>query len=53
MIDALDEIAVEIGKSIPQVAMNWLLQRPTVSTILIGARNEEQLETTSALSVGR
>jgi aryl-alcohol dehydrogenase-like predicted oxidoreductase len=43
VIDALDEIAVETGKSIPQVALNWLLQRPTVSTILIGARNEEQL----------
>ena len=43
MIDALDEIAVETGKTIPQVALNWLLQRPTVSTILIGARNEEQL----------
>jgi aryl-alcohol dehydrogenase-like predicted oxidoreductase len=43
VIDALDEIAVEVGKTIPQVALNWLLQRPTVSTILIGARNEEQL----------
>ena len=43
VIDALDEIAAETGKSIPQIALNWLLQRPTVSTILIGARNEEQL----------
>lgn len=43
VIDALDEIAAETGKSIPQVALNWLLQRPTVSTVLIGARNEEQL----------
>jgi aryl-alcohol dehydrogenase-like predicted oxidoreductase len=25
------------------VALNWLLQRPTVSTVIIGARNEEQL----------
>ena len=43
VVDALDEIAGETGKSIPQIALNWLLQRPTVSTILIGARNEEQL----------
>ena len=43
VIDALDEVAAETGKSIPQIALNWLLQRPTVSTILIGARNEEQL----------
>src|SRR3979490_397322 len=43
VIDVLDEIAAETGKSIPQIALNWLLQRPTVSTILIGARNEAQL----------
>ncbi|MDA6071503.1 aldo/keto reductase [Flavobacterium sp. AC] len=41
--DALEVIAGETGKSISQVALNWLLQRPTVSTIIIGARNEEQL----------
>lgn len=43
VIDALDEVAAETGKSVPQIALNWLLQRPTVSTVLIGARNEEQL----------
>jgi aryl-alcohol dehydrogenase-like predicted oxidoreductase len=43
VIDALDEIAAETGKSIPQIALNWVLHRPTVSTVLIGARNEEQL----------
>jgi aryl-alcohol dehydrogenase-like predicted oxidoreductase len=43
VIDALDEVAAETGKTIPQIALNWLLQRPTVSTVLIGARNEEQL----------
>lgn len=42
-IDILEEIASETGKSVAQVALNWLLQRPTVSSILIGARNEEQL----------
>ncbi|AUD04497.1 aldo/keto reductase [Spirosoma pollinicola] len=41
--DALDEIAAETGKSVAQVSLNWLLQRPTVSSIIIGARNEEQL----------
>ena len=33
----------ETGKTVPQIALNWLLQRPTVSTVIIGARNEEQL----------
>jgi len=44
VVDALDEIAAETGKTVPQVALNWLLQRPTVSTVVIGARNEEQLK---------
>jgi aryl-alcohol dehydrogenase-like predicted oxidoreductase len=43
VIDALEVVATETEKSVPQVALNWLLQRPTVSTIVIGARNEEQL----------
>ena len=43
VVDALDEIAAETGKSVPQIALNWLLQRPTVSSVIIGARNEEQL----------
>lgn len=44
VVDALDEVAKETGKSVPQVALNWLLQRPTVSSVIIGARNEEQLK---------
>jgi aryl-alcohol dehydrogenase-like predicted oxidoreductase len=43
VVDALDEVAEETGKTVPQIALNWLLQRPTVSTLIIGARNEEQL----------
>jgi aryl-alcohol dehydrogenase-like predicted oxidoreductase len=43
VVDALDEVAAETGKPLPQVALNWLLQRPTVSTVIIGARNETQL----------
>lgn len=43
VIDALDIVAAETGKTLPQVALNWLLQRPTVATLIIGARNEEQL----------
>ena len=39
----LDEVAKETGKTVPQVALNWLLQRPSVSTVIFGARNEEQL----------
>lgn len=43
VVDALDAIAAETGRTVPQVALNWLLQRPTVSSVLVGARNEEQL----------
>jgi len=44
VVDALDEIAKETGKTVPQIALNWLLQRPTVANVIIGARNEEQLK---------
>ena len=43
VVDALDEIAKETGKTVPQIALNWLLQRPTVVNVIIGARNEGQL----------
>ncbi|GAA4136348.1 aldo/keto reductase [Actinomadura keratinilytica] len=43
VVDALDEIAAETGRTIPQIAINRLLQRPTVSSVIIGARNEQQL----------
>ncbi|MDR0240983.1 MAG: aldo/keto reductase [Burkholderia sp.] len=43
VVDVLDAIAEETGKTVPQIALNWLLQRPTVSSVIIGARNEEQL----------
>ncbi len=43
VVDALQAISSETGRSVPQIALNWLLQRPTVSTVIIGARNEEQL----------
>ena len=43
IVDALDGVAAETGKTIPQIALNWLLRRPTVSSVIIGARNEEQL----------
>jgi aryl-alcohol dehydrogenase-like predicted oxidoreductase len=43
VVDALDEIAAETGKTVPQIALNWLLQRPSVANVIIGARTEEQL----------
>ena len=42
-VDELTAIAEELGKTIPQVALNWVLQRPSVSSVVIGARTEEQL----------
>lgn len=44
VVDALDAVAKDTGKTVAQVALNWLLQRPTVANIVIGARNEEQLQ---------
>jgi aryl-alcohol dehydrogenase-like predicted oxidoreductase len=43
VVDSLLEIAKETGKSVTQVALNWLVQRPSISTVIFGARNEEQL----------
>jgi aryl-alcohol dehydrogenase-like predicted oxidoreductase len=43
VVEALDQVAAETGKTVPQIALNWLLRRPTVSSLIIGARNEEQL----------
>ena len=44
VVDALDAVAKEAGKTVPQVALNWLLQRPTIASVIVGARNEEQLK---------
>ncbi|MGI4022124.1 MAG: aldo/keto reductase [Janthinobacterium lividum] len=44
IMDALDEVAEETGKTVAQISLNWLLQRPTIATLVIGARNEEQLK---------
>jgi aryl-alcohol dehydrogenase-like predicted oxidoreductase len=43
VVDAIDAVAKETGKTNAQIALNWLLQRPSVATLIIGARNEEQL----------
>jgi aryl-alcohol dehydrogenase-like predicted oxidoreductase len=43
LVDALHEVARETEKTVPQLALNWRVQRPTVSTVIVGARNEERL----------
>ena len=43
VVDALDAVAARLDASVPEVALAWLLRRPTVSTVLLGARNEAQL----------
>ncbi|RDI66454.1 aldo/keto reductase [Nocardia pseudobrasiliensis] len=43
VVDVLDDIAAETGRTVPQIALNWLLSRPTVATVIVGARNEDQL----------
>ncbi len=43
VVDVLDQIAEETGRSIPQIAINWLLNRPSVTSVIMGARNEAQL----------
>lgn len=44
VVDAIDAVAKENGKTVPQIALNWLLRKPTISSIILGARNEEQLK---------
>jgi aryl-alcohol dehydrogenase-like predicted oxidoreductase len=44
VVDAIDEVAKETGNAVAQIALNWLLQRPTVASVIMGARNEEQLQ---------
>ena len=44
VLDAIDEVAQATGKTVPQVALNWLLHRTTVSSVILGARTEEQLK---------
>ena len=43
VVDALLTLSAETGKSVPQLALNWLLRKPTISSVIIGARNEQQL----------
>lgn len=43
VIEVLDGVAAETGKTVSQVAINWLLNNNTVSNVVIGARNEKQL----------
>ncbi|MFC9436802.1 aldo/keto reductase [Nocardia sp. NPDC057030] len=43
VVDVLDDLAAETGKTVPQIALNWLLRRPTVATVIVGARDETQL----------
>lgn len=44
VVEAIDRIAEETGRTVSQIALNWLLQRPTVANVVVGARNEEQLK---------
>ncbi|HYO79976.1 MAG TPA: aldo/keto reductase [Bryobacteraceae bacterium] len=43
VVDALDAVAGETGRTVPQVALAWLLRKPTISSVIIGARTEAQL----------
>ncbi|KAJ8310893.1 hypothetical protein KUTeg_012758 [Tegillarca granosa] len=44
LIELMDQIAKNHGKTIPQVALRWLLQKNIVSSVIIGATSVEQLE---------
>jgi aryl-alcohol dehydrogenase-like predicted oxidoreductase len=43
IVDALEQVAADVGRPVSQVALNWVLTRPTVASVVIGARTEEQL----------
>jgi len=44
VVDVLIQVAEETGKTVSQVALNWLLSRPTVCNLVVGARNADQLQ---------
>src|SRR5262249_38986839 len=48
IVDAIDEVAEETARTVPQIALNWLLQRPSVASVIIGARTEERRRQTLA-----
>ena len=43
VVEVLDALAAETGRAVPQIAINWLLGRPTVASVILGARDEAQL----------
>jgi aryl-alcohol dehydrogenase-like predicted oxidoreductase len=43
-IDVIEQIAAETAKTMSQVALRWVLQRPSVVNIVVGARTEAQLK---------
>ncbi len=43
VVDALEAVAKDTGKTVPQIALNWVAHRPSVSSVIIGARDEKQL----------
>jgi aryl-alcohol dehydrogenase-like predicted oxidoreductase len=42
VVEVMDELVAETAKTHSQIALNWLLHRPTVATLIVGARNEAQ-----------
>jgi len=44
VVDEIQKIADYLGKSLPQLALNWVLSNPTVSTALVGARRISEVE---------
>lgn len=44
VVDALEAVAKDTGRSISQIALNWVINRPTVASVIMGARDEEQLK---------
>jgi aryl-alcohol dehydrogenase-like predicted oxidoreductase len=42
-IDVMREIADEIGSTVPQIALAWLLHQSAVTTVIIGAKDTDQL----------
>ena len=53
IVDVLEAIARERGVTIPQVALNWVLHKPGVDTVIIGARDEAQLRDNVAAAAWR
>ena len=48
MVEALESVAADLGRSMAQVAINWAVTQPAVASVIVGASSPAQLESNLA-----